>query len=928
MAIADLGTATETARSREAGATTPARAVRIPYFPGLDGLRGLAVAAVLFFHGGFSWMVGGYLGVSTFFTLSGFLITSLLLAERATAGRVSLRTFWRRRFRRLMPASLACLAFIVVFGVVAADPIQREKLAGDVIAALGYIANWRFIFSEQTYADLFAEPSPVLHFWSLAIEEQFYVLYPLLIAALVGLGRLSSLGSRFRAEKPKYWAKRIGGRYRAVVGLVLLVLLTGSVALSLFAGFDDNRIYLGTDTRAAELVIGALLAVVLFDAGVTRRLADRGPVQYAVATLGVGALLASVLLWVWTAQSAAWLYEGGFALYACLSALVIAAAILPRGPVVWLLSTPPLLHLGRISYGVYLYHWPVFLWLRQKTDLALVPRFAVGVAITLAMAEVSFRLLEMPVRRGRRLLRIQAFKLAPLAIVAVAVSVVAVSATAPRPVVDFERAQESFAQFSDEPPPTTQPIDPGSLIPPTPRVAMFGDSTALMTGWGLASYLRDTGRGINVEGVVGLGCGVIRAPERRVAGRVDPTNPTCTAWETNWRERVEAGLPDLSVVQSGNWDVADVRVPGSDEWRGPGDPAYDEYLLSEMSAAIDVLTSGGGMVVWLTSPIPGASQPAQPGWDPGPRMERYNELVRQLPGRRPGQVVVVELDAWHRSLPPDEDARLRPDGVHVTELTSYEVANRYLGDAVLDAWEAQWVENRRAELEGGGPVQVAVFGDATAARIAEALAGLAGERPLEIATAVNDACGLARGGARQGRNGPEPLPEPCNEWEQLVYLTLVGSPTDVAVVHTGVWDVTDRQLEGDDTWRAPGDPFYDEYLRNELAAYTDALQRNGARNVVWLLTPHVDWGDDSSTSDPTRIDRLNELILEVAATRQFVIVLDYAAFSRDWEGGELDEQRRPDGVTPTPAAATEIADWLSDRLVQVARGVVPDDAVR
>jgi peptidoglycan/LPS O-acetylase OafA/YrhL len=932
VAIADVEASTGTTAPGDRTRDDPpsSRTVRIPYFPGLDGLRGLAVAAVLFFHGGFSWMVGGYLGVSTFFTLSGFLITSLLLAERASEGQVRLRAFWRRRFRRLMPASLACLALILVFGVFAADTVQRENLAGDVISALGYVANWRFIFSDQSYAELFAEPSPVLHFWSLAIEEQYYVLYPLLIAALVGVGRLGRVGSRFRAEKPKYWARRIGRRYRTIVAVTLLAVLTGSVMLSLFAGFDDNRIYLGTDTRVAEIVVGALLAVLLFDAGVTRRLATRGPVQYGIAGLGAAALAASVLLWVRTPQTAGWLYDGGLALYACLSTLIIAAAILPRGPVVWLLSLSPLHHLGKISYGVYLYHWPVFLWLRQRTELDLVPRFVLAVAITLVLAEASFRFLESPIRQGHRLLGVQPFRLAPVAIVGLAVGVVAISATAPRPAVDFERAQESFDQSDGEvAPPTTQPIDPNSLTPPTPRVQMFGDSTALMTGWGLGTYLRETGEGTWVTGVAGLGCGVVRAAERRVGTLLSPADETCLDWETNWRERVEAGLPDLAVVQSGNWDVTDVRLPGSDEWRGPGDPAFDEFLMSEMLAVVDVLTSTGGIVAWLTSPPPAANFRIQGGWEPGPRLERFNELVRELPERRPGQVIVVELDEYHRQLPPDEDVRLRSeDGVHVTQSTSHEVATEFLAPALLDAWREQWVENRRAELEAGGPVRVAVFGDATAERIAEQLEALGSDRALDVVNATLSACGIGRGGNRQARDGPEPLPPDCNEWEELIYLTLIGSPTDVALVHTGVWDVTDRQLDGDETWRAPGDPFYDQYLLLELAAFTDTLQRNGARNVVWLLTPHVDWGDDSSTSAPSRIDRLNELILEVAATRDFVVVLDYAAFARDWDGGEFDEQRRRDGVNPTPTAAAEIADWLSDRLVQTARGVEPDDAVR
>ena len=186
----------------------------IPYRPGLDGLRGLSVAAVLAFHGGFSWAVGGYLGVSVFFTLSGFLITSLLLAEHDRKGHVALRHFWGRRFRRLLPASLLALVGIGVFGLTVATAEQAERLGGDIAAAVAYVANWRFIFGGTSYGDLFAEPTPVLHFWSLAIEEQFYLVYPLFMVGLLGLAK---------------------GR-RLVVGGVLGALLVASVGASFMLG--------------------------------------------------------------------------------------------------------------------------------------------------------------------------------------------------------------------------------------------------------------------------------------------------------------------------------------------------------------------------------------------------------------------------------------------------------------------------------------------------------------------------------------------------------------------------------------------------------------------------------------------------------------------------------------------------------------------
>ena len=168
----------------------PSQPSRLDHNPALDGLRGLAVVAVLCYHAGFSWAKGGWLGVSVFFTLSGYLITSLLLREWANHGRIALGAFWSRRARRLLPAALATLAGVSALAPVLSSANQLHHLRLDVVASVAYVANWRFLFAHQSYADLFSAPSPVQHFWSLAVEEQFYVTYPLaLYAALRAGGR-------------------------------------------------------------------------------------------------------------------------------------------------------------------------------------------------------------------------------------------------------------------------------------------------------------------------------------------------------------------------------------------------------------------------------------------------------------------------------------------------------------------------------------------------------------------------------------------------------------------------------------------------------------------------------------------------------------------------------------------------------------------
>ena len=219
------------------GATRPSSS----HIPGLDGLRAVAVAAVLLFHAGFHWMPGGFLGVDVFFVLSGFLITSLLLREFERSGRISLRSFWARRVRRLFPALLVLLAAVSVYaGLAGAD--GRRPLSLDGLAALGYFANWRFVFSHQGYFARTGPPSLLQHTWSLSIEEQFYVVWPLVLALLL------------RRRRPR----------RAVLAVALTGAVASAVAMALLApGGDHSRAYYGSDTHAQGLLIGAALAVVL-----------------------------------------------------------------------------------------------------------------------------------------------------------------------------------------------------------------------------------------------------------------------------------------------------------------------------------------------------------------------------------------------------------------------------------------------------------------------------------------------------------------------------------------------------------------------------------------------------------------------------------------------------------------------------------------
>ncbi|HEX5946687.1 MAG TPA: acyltransferase, partial [Acidimicrobiales bacterium] len=383
-----------------------AGAARLGYLPGLDGLRAVALLAVLAFHHGFGWARGGFLGVSSFFTLSGFLIATLALGEWSETGRLATARFWERRIRRLLPAALVALAGIAVLqatlGIGSAPGFR-----GDLLAALGYAANWRAAATTGDYARLFSDPSPVAHLWSLAIEEQFYLLFPLIFAGIM----------------------RIVGRRRrlpiATAGAVWTVLAAASFAAAwMLAGGGDNSglVYYATFTRAGELIVGVAAAHAFVLARATRASpavaprrddADdapgalrapgtrraRGALPVAVTVAGGVAFIALLVLWRATSLGTPGLFRGVTALNAGLTVLVVLATS-TGGLVARTLGCLPLRALGRISYGAYLYHWPVFLVLNGERNPVGHPHwlFLLRVAVTMALAAASYALIEAPVR--------------------------------------------------------------------------------------------------------------------------------------------------------------------------------------------------------------------------------------------------------------------------------------------------------------------------------------------------------------------------------------------------------------------------------------------------------------------------------------------------------------------------------------------------
>ena len=360
--------------------TAPEPPPRLGYRPALDGIRALAVVAGFAYHAKLGWARAGFLGVDVFFVLSGYLITALLLTERRREGHIDLLRFWGRRARRLLPAVLVLLAAMAV-AVPLLAPEQAYRLRGDLGAALGYVFNWRLIFAEQSYFQAVGRPPVLQHLWSLAVEEQFYLLWPPILAFAL-------------RRRP----------YRKLTRMVLLAAAASTVLMAaLFVPWaDPSRVYYGTDTRAAALLVGAALACATTRWQLVDGLrAGRRRALEAAGLVGVAGLAWAVSH---VNEFDPALYRGGFLAVAVLAAAVVAAAARPgrAGPIGAVLATRPLVWLGQRSYAVYLWFWPVLLFTRPHLDIALtgLPLLALRAGLTLLLADLSYRLVEQPIRRG------------------------------------------------------------------------------------------------------------------------------------------------------------------------------------------------------------------------------------------------------------------------------------------------------------------------------------------------------------------------------------------------------------------------------------------------------------------------------------------------------------------------------------------------
>jgi peptidoglycan/LPS O-acetylase OafA/YrhL len=355
------------------------------YMPGLDGLRAIAVLAVIVFHLGFDWAPGGLLGVGIFFTLSGYLITDILLSQLAARGRIGLGSFWLGRARRLLPALFLMLALVTAW-VTVFGPSQPDQFRKAVLSAVFYVNNWEQIFANVSYFARFAPEGPLNHLWSLSVEEQFYILWPFLLLIGTRLVREAPLPSGIRPRL-------------AILAVALAVVSTILMAVLYHPSLDPSRIYYGTDTRAGGLFFGAALAMVWPSRRLSRRIAPQARnVLDAIGVLG----LAVIALMIWrTGEFSSFLYDGGFAVLSLATVAVLMPLAHPACRLGVILGVRPLRWIGVRSYGIYLWQTPVIVLTGTHSRHAesLLGK-GLQVAAVFVVAALSWRFVEEPIRHG------------------------------------------------------------------------------------------------------------------------------------------------------------------------------------------------------------------------------------------------------------------------------------------------------------------------------------------------------------------------------------------------------------------------------------------------------------------------------------------------------------------------------------------------
>ncbi|MGI8756684.1 MAG: acyltransferase family protein, partial [Acidimicrobiales bacterium] len=661
---AAVGAVPAVPRTRAAAPSSPPLAGPLTHQPGIDGLRGLAVVVVMAYHFRPDWLPGGFLGVDTFMVLSGFLITRLLLAERERTGRIGLRQFWGRRARRLLPALFLVLAGVAAISTAWLPGFQLRGLRGDAWATITYVANWHLVATGQSYVSVVGTPSPLRHMWSLAIEEQYYVVWPVVALACLSLRR--------------------HGRKLLAAACVLGATASAIAMIVTYQRADPSRAYYGTDTRAQTLLVGAGLAIALHG--------RRVPAVRWLSGLAMVALVGQAVMWATANPADGWLYHGGFLLYALTTALLVAVT-LGTGLLARPFSWAPARAIGRVSYGLYLWHWPAVVFLTPvRTGFDGLALLVLRTAVTAAAAVASYLVVEQPIRR-RRWPTPVVRTLGPASALALAGAFAVLALhSAPLPVYlrtgSPASATSGVAEIVRPKPNVTSPPAPALVgVAPAvlPEVAVIeGDSVAASLKDSLAAELARRGV-LTVKSTV-IGCGMITGSPLDPDGNPYRFGPACSGEIPGHQlEDVARYQPDL-VLWLSSWEARSREINGVKAELGT--PTGDKAILDLMRDAVRRLTLRGARVIVVTLPVPydTATVIHAPSFIEG--VPEMNALLRRLAAADPTHVGLVDLGLIACGRGPScphvrNGIELRSDGLHYREVGSALVAPP-LADALLD----------------------------------------------------------------------------------------------------------------------------------------------------------------------------------------------------------------------------------------------------
>jgi peptidoglycan/LPS O-acetylase OafA/YrhL len=658
------------------------------YQPSLDGVRALSVVAVILYHAGFGWMKGGFFGVEVFFVVSGFLITSLLIEERDRNRRIDLRQFWVRRWRRLLPALFAMLLVVSVWAVFFGTAEQHTQLRRDLPWGILYLANWGQILSDTPY--FAGTPTLLRHLWSLAVEEQWYVLWPLVFLGIALRGR----------------SDRRLGRSLATVSAVVMV---GTAAAHL-AGVSTNFLYLSTLTRSSGLLMGAAMAFLWRP----WRVAGRPRAQAArtldlVAGASALVLLASFLT---GHVSAGATYLWQLPLVTLASTALVAVVVHPWASVSRrVFGSRPMVEVGKRSYGLYLWTWPV----SRITDAytGSWPRFAVAMLLAVPLSEACYRWVETPIRKGA-LGRWFADRRAPGWGVIAGCSVVgavalmlplaafyrsaaptfdaAVDAGGSEVVFELQPGSGTAPPASATPSSDSSPGQAATTSPAVPvtsaslprRLVIVGDSMAHSLKVNLPDGIEATFAA--TDGSV-EGCSVYDSG-KAVSARdgFSRSFGGCAGWEQKWSAAAQQGSAELALVVLGAWDVFDVQLDG--QTLPFASAANDQRFVDGLQRGIDALAAVGTKVALLEvacmrpQDVKGAGVPALPERGDDTRVAHVNELLRRVAAANSATTTFVTGPAEYCSEPVASDLAYRWDGVHAfkpgAKLTMETIAGQLL----------------------------------------------------------------------------------------------------------------------------------------------------------------------------------------------------------------------------------------------------------